>query len=106
MRNRVRHTGQREAVSSVTAGSHFLRPWCGVDPKWVQIGHPAGVAGPTGGVHMIILLVLLLALILAGAGFALHLLWILAVIVFVVWIVGWLISVAEGGSRRRWYRRY
>jgi len=54
----------------------------------------------------VVLLVLLLALILAGAGFAIHLLWILAVIVFVAWAVGWLIRATEGGGRRRWYGRY
>ena len=54
----------------------------------------------------LILLVLLLALLLAGAGFALHVLWVLAVIVLVLWAVGWVIGAAEGGGRRRWYRRY
>jgi hypothetical protein len=55
---------------------------------------------------VVVLLVLLLALLLAGFGFALHLLWILAVIVFAVWLVGWLIAAVEGGGRRRWYRRF
>jgi hypothetical protein len=55
---------------------------------------------------LVLLLVLLLALILAGAGFALHLLWWLAIIVLVVWLLGFLFRSAEGrGSRRsRWYR--
>lgn len=55
---------------------------------------------------MIILLVLLLAVILGAAGFALHLLWILALIVLALWLVGFLFRAAEtGGSRRRrWYR--
>lgn len=55
---------------------------------------------------MIILLVLLLAVILGVAGFALHLLWILALIVLALWLVGFLFRAAEtGGSRRRrWYR--
>ncbi|WP_329453867.1 hydrophobic protein [Streptomyces sp. NBC_01497] len=53
-----------------------------------------------------ILLVLLLALILAGAGFALHLLWWIAIIVLVVWALGFLIRPAahSGGKRSRWYR--
>jgi hypothetical protein len=54
----------------------------------------------------IVLLILLLALILAGVGFAVHLLWIAAIVVFAVWLLGWLIGAAEGGGRRRWYRRY
>ena len=55
---------------------------------------------------LVLLLVLLLALILAGAGFALHLLWWLAIIVLAVWLLGFLFRSAEGrGSRRsRWYR--
>jgi hypothetical protein len=34
------------------------------------------------------LLVLLLALIFAGAGFALHILWIVAVVLLVAWLIG------------------
>lgn len=50
----------------------------------------------------IILAVLLLALILGGVGFAVHALWIIAGIVLVVWLLGFLIRTAEGGGR--WYR--
>jgi hypothetical protein len=55
---------------------------------------------------MIILLVLLLAVILGVAGFALHLLWIFALIVLALWLVGFLFRAAEtaGSRRRRWYR--
>jgi hypothetical protein len=53
---------------------------------------------------LILLLVLLLALILAGAGFALHLLWWIALIVLVIWLLGFLFRSAEGSGRRRWYR--
>ncbi len=49
----------------------------------------------------LILLVLLLALLFGGLGFALHALWGVAIIVLVVWIVGFAIRVGEG---RRWYR--
>ncbi len=48
-----------------------------------------------------LLLVLLLALIFAGAGFALHLLWIVAVVVAVVWLLGF---AFRGGESARWYR--
>lgn len=41
------------------------------------------------------LLVLLLALILAGAGFALHVLWIAAIIFFVAWLVGLVLGVGR-----------
>ena len=54
---------------------------------------------------LVLLLVLLLALILAGAGFALHLLWWLAIIVLAVWLLGFLFrSAGSAGGRSRWYR--
>jgi hypothetical protein len=55
---------------------------------------------------MVILLVLLLAIILAGLGFAIHLLWWIALIVLAIWLVGFLFRAAEpsGSRRRRWYR--
>jgi hypothetical protein len=55
---------------------------------------------------LVIALVLLLALILGGVGFALHWLWVIAGIVLVVWLLGFVIRSAEGvgGGRRRWYR--
>ncbi|PYC74538.1 hydrophobic protein [Streptomyces tateyamensis] len=52
-----------------------------------------------------LLLVLLLAVILAGVGFAIHLLWWVAVVVFVLWLLGFVFRGAgAGGSRGRWYR--
>jgi hypothetical protein len=47
-----------------------------------------------------ILLVLLLVLIFAAAGFALHVLWIIALILLAIWLVGFLVS----GAENRWYR--
>ncbi|MFF3909189.1 hydrophobic protein [Streptomyces sp. NPDC001848] len=51
-----------------------------------------------------LLLVLLLALVLFGAGFALKALWWLAVIVLAVWLLGFVVRPAGGGRRGRWYR--
>jgi hypothetical protein len=45
-----------------------------------------------------LLLLLLLAVILAGVGFAIHVLWWVAVVVFVVWLVSLFIG---RGSRSR-----
>jgi hypothetical protein len=47
-----------------------------------------------------LLLVLLLAALLFGVGFAVHFLWIIAAIVLVVWLIGF---VARGASAS-WYR--
>ncbi|MFD9489334.1 MULTISPECIES: hydrophobic protein [Streptomyces] len=52
-----------------------------------------------------LLLVLLLALVLFGAGFALKALWWIAVIVLAVWLLGFVVRAADGSGRRgRWYR--
>ena len=47
-----------------------------------------------------IFLVLLIALLLGGLGFAVHALWIVAVIVF----IGWLLGFGFRRGERRWYR--
>jgi hypothetical protein len=53
----------------------------------------------------LILAVLLIALILGGLGFAVHVLWWIALVVLVVWLLGFLLRTAEGaGGRGRWYR--
>jgi hypothetical protein len=53
----------------------------------------------------LILAVLLIAIILGGLGFAVHVLWWIALAVLVIWILGFLFRVAEGtGRRSRWYR--
>jgi hypothetical protein len=44
--------------------------------------------------------VLLLVLIIAGVGIALHALWIIAGVLLVIWLVGFLV----GGAEHRWYR--
>ncbi|MEU4995866.1 hydrophobic protein [Streptomyces sp. NPDC021622] len=52
-----------------------------------------------------ILLVLLLALLLFGAGFAVEVLWWIAVVVLAIWLLGFLMrSTTTGGTRSRWYR--
>lgn len=52
-----------------------------------------------------ILLVLLLVLVLFGAGFAVKLLWWIALAALVVWLLGFLFrGTAAGGGRSRWYR--
>jgi hypothetical protein len=53
---------------------------------------------------MILLLALLLVLLLAGVGFAVHFLWIVAVILFVLWLVGFALGRGEGAGRHRFYR--
>ena len=44
---------------------------------------------------------LLLVILLAGAGFAMHALWIIAALIGVVWLLGF---VYRGADNARWYR--
>ena len=48
----------------------------------------------------IALVLLLLALILGGVGFAIHVLWWIAIAVFVLFLLGFLLRAGE----RSWYR--
>lgn len=48
---------------------------------------------------MVIILLALLVLILFGAGFAVHLLWIAAVVVALVWLITFALGRGEGASR-------
>ena len=52
-----------------------------------------------------LILLLLLVLIFFGVGFVLKWLWIIAVILLIVWLLGFVFrSGSTMGSRRRWYR--
>ncbi len=52
---------------------------------------------------MIILVALLIVLLLGGLGFALHVLWWLALVALVIWLLGFVLRAGSGGGRR-WYR--
>jgi hypothetical protein len=110
------------AAHAAVAGFLALLPR-GVTPRRTPILRPARRCGrkvwmarnrvlgsrfsavSTEGIRLmaLILIVLLLALLLGGLGFAVHILWWIALIVLVVWLLGFLIRVGEGG-RSRWYR--
>ncbi|MER7666852.1 hydrophobic protein [Kitasatospora sp. NPDC096128] len=51
-----------------------------------------------------LVLVLLLILILGGAGFAVHVLWWVALAVLVLWALGFVANAGGRGGGRRWYR--
>jgi hypothetical protein len=53
---------------------------------------------------MLLLLVLLLVLVLFGAGFAIHWLFVAAVIFFVFWLIGAALGRGESAGRHRFYR--
>jgi len=54
----------------------------------------------------VLLVVLIIALLLGGLGFAVHVLWWVALIVFVLWLIGFLAASGTNatGRRNRWYR--
>jgi len=52
----------------------------------------------------IILLVLLLAVIFGGLGFAVHVLWWIALAILIVWLLGFALRAGEGSARHHWYR--
>lgn len=49
---------------------------------------------------VLILLVLLAVLIFGALGIALHVLWVIAGVLFVIWLLGFLVS----GAEHSWYR--
>ncbi|MYU25201.1 hydrophobic protein [Streptomyces sp. SID8352] len=52
-----------------------------------------------------LLLVLLLAVVLFGIGFAVKVLWWIALAVLVIWLLGFLMrGTTAGGGRGRWYK--
>jgi hypothetical protein len=56
----------------------------------------------------LVLIALLVVLLLFGAGFALHVLWIVALVALALWAVGFLVGAVDEGAasgRRRWYGR-
>jgi hypothetical protein len=53
---------------------------------------------------MILLLALVLVLLFFGVGFAIHLLWVVAVVFLVLWLVGAAIGRGESAGRHRFYR--
>jgi membrane protein YdbS with pleckstrin-like domain len=54
----------------------------------------------------IILLALIIVIVLGAAGFALHVLWWLAIAALIIWLLGFVLRVGETVARprrRRWY---
>jgi hypothetical protein len=56
-------------------------------------------------VFLVMLLVaFLVVLVFAGLGFALHALWIVAVVLLLLWLVGFAVGRGESAGSRRFYR--
>jgi hypothetical protein len=57
-----------------------------------------------GGEKMLLVLAFLLVLLFFGLGFALHFLWIIAVVLLVLWLIGFAIGRGESSGSHRFYR--
>lgn len=53
---------------------------------------------------MLIVLALVVVLLFAGLGFALHVLWVVAAVLLVLWVVGFAIGRGESAGSRHFYR--
>jgi hypothetical protein len=53
---------------------------------------------------MVLVLLFLVVLLFAGAGFAFHLLWVAAVIFAIFWLIGAALGRGEAAGRHRFYR--
>ncbi len=53
---------------------------------------------------MLILLAFLVVLLFAGLGFALHVLWVVAVLLLAVWLIGLALGRGESAGRHGFYR--
>jgi hypothetical protein len=93
-------TGRRPAVKAHV----FARPRRRSAPRSSRLAHvmSRGTRSPVA----VILVALLIVLILGGLGFAVHLLWWLALAALVIWLLGFFLRVGETIARpprRRWY---
>jgi hypothetical protein len=55
---------------------------------------------------LLVIAALVVILILFGVGFTLHILWWIAIVALVLWLLGFVFRAGEGvgGARSRWYR--
>jgi membrane protein YdbS with pleckstrin-like domain len=54
---------------------------------------------------VVILVALLIVLLLGGLGFAIHVLWWIALAALILWLLGFIVRAGESASGRgRWYR--
>ena len=53
---------------------------------------------------MLLILALLLVLLFFGLGFAVHVLWIAAVVLLVLWLIGGVVGRGESAGTHRFYR--
>jgi hypothetical protein len=70
----------------------------------MQPSESDGYQNTKGETVGLVLVVLLLALLLGGIGFAAHFIWIIAAVVLVFWLIGFAMNSGRTEGRRGWYR--
>jgi hypothetical protein len=53
---------------------------------------------------MVVLLALFVVVLFIGLGFALHILWVVAAVLLVLWLMGFALGRGEGSGRHSFYR--
>lgn len=53
---------------------------------------------------MLIFAALLIVLLLAGAGFAVHALWIIALVLLALWLIGLVVGRGDGAGNHHFFR--
>ena len=53
---------------------------------------------------MLLVAALLIVILFAGLGFTLHLLWIIAAVLLVLWLIGFFVGRGERAGSHRFYR--
>ncbi len=93
-------TGRRPAVKAHV----FARLRRRSAPRSSRLAHV--MSRRRGSPVPVILVALLIVLILSGLGFAVHVLWWLALVALVIWLLGFFLRIGETIARpprRRWY---
>jgi energy-coupling factor transporter transmembrane protein EcfT len=53
---------------------------------------------------MLLVVALVIVLLFAGLGFALHVLWVVAVVLLVLWLIGFVVGRGEGAGNHKFYK--
>jgi hypothetical protein len=107
----MRDRSMRHARAALTWGDEVCRRLArGTTAREIPPGLAELDADNANGVgkevvaQMLLVLAFLVVVLLAGLGFALHLLWWVAIAAFVLWIVGYAIGRGESAGRHHFYR--
>jgi hypothetical protein len=73
-------------------------------PGFAEVGRGNKELRQTERTAMLIILGLLLVLLFFGLGFTLHVLWVVAIVLFLAWLIGLVVGRGESAGRNHFYR--